>query len=79
MRGEGAHGEGEGAYGEGGQGGEREDQDEEFDTLETQLVLGRDPDSLPFFKAAKASSNRAGRGGGIDRLNPAPPQKPTWA
>ena len=43
--------------------GESLDQDEAFEAMETQMILSRDPDSLPFFKASKL----AGRGGATNR------------
>ena len=36
------------------------DQDEQFDEMNTQMILSKDPDSLPFFKASRLAGRQLG-------------------
>ena len=55
-----------------GPGGDVIDQDEEFERMETNLVLSQDPDSLPFFKASKLASARSAAKPSNVRTKPKP-------
>ena len=69
----GASGMGNGAGGVGVDAhGDVVDQDEQFDELETQLALQKDPDSLPFFKASKLARARKTDAGAVVRAKRPP-------